>query len=139
MKNDFSEWAAVRFWTPPTWSFGFFARCALLQLGMTAPAMLLLQVGQGVVALVLFAALALLPQCRRLRVSRDALHLRYLFVEGTIPAGEIEGVFLEPDPRRGVLGKRQTVLHVRRRGGSRLLVFGAPETLRRLSAQLALL
>jgi hypothetical protein len=62
-------------------------------------------------------------RCRS-SVVAEGLGIRWLWYEKLIPFDALLEVTLGPDPRRGVLGRRETVLAITRRRGSRILLFG---------------
>ena len=133
------RWAPAQLWLPPAWGWGFFARCALLRLSLVlGPPALLVSRGYGILALLAMIALSLwpFPRSHRLRVTKEGLRVRHLFVDTLIPAADIERTWIEGDPRRWVLGQRKPVLRIRRRSGATLMVFAPIERLRELCEEL---
>jgi hypothetical protein len=132
MTDEGTFWARAQLWLPATLGWGFAAKCVLLRLAIVLPPVaLLMQRGYGVAGLVALVLLSW-PWPFRLNASDDGLRVRYAFVETLVPIGAIERVCLERDPRRGVLGRRETVLRVARRCASPVMVLAPLETLQRL-------
>lgn len=73
----------------------------------------------------------------RCTVNPTALTIRWACFSETITFDRLEAAALGPDPRRWVLGRREAVLTLTRRGARQLLIFGELYRLEWLRARLA--
>lgn len=73
----------------------------------------------------------------RCTLGETAITIRWACFSETLAFDSLEAAELGPDPRRRVLGRREPVLTLTRRGARKLLIFGELYRLEWLRAQLA--
>jgi hypothetical protein len=73
----------------------------------------------------------------RCRVERDGVRISWLVVHERVAWVDIRAVELGEDSRRGVIGRRGTVLTIERVDGSRMVLRGRTEVLRSVASEIA--
>ena len=123
----------------PRWNLGFsLQRLALSVVPPIALGSVLMWLGQGIAALVVFSAFAACtwPLPSQCKASQSGLEVSWLCVTAYLGWPELEGAALVQDDRRDVIGPRRSRLLISRRDGRKFFIDAPYSILESLQSQL---